>query len=145
MHRLRRVPDDGLVADGLDHHGLRRPGERVRHEAVGAGRQILEELPVPFVRDEREPFRNRRPDAGRMVEVMMRDDRPGQRLVGPELTGTGDHGQRARLVLGHLDESRYDRRTRRGRCGATGPPAARGRDRPPRRPHRPSARAAAPS
>ena len=136
--------------------------ERVRHARVRTFDDLLDERRVSLMRDDREPFGDRRPDSARMIEMVMAVDDVRQRFARPQLARLCNHRERPGIVLRRVDEhqmigelheravmrsarekpdssrhflDRHVRRLRsRGRSGGCTQRAPRARRRPRRRP-----------
>jgi hypothetical protein len=104
LHGARAILEDALLADRSDRRRLRGASERVRLKRMRTARDVAEERDVSRVSQDREPFRDRRAHAPRVVMVVMRVHRVPERLAGPQLARLGDDSKGARIVLRSLDE-----------------------------------------
>ena len=89
----------------LQHQLRRLLSQMIGHDGVRPGRELLEQALVRLMSDHRQPFRHRRPNAARVIEVMMSVDGVAQRLVRHELARPLDGGQRSRVVLRRLHQN----------------------------------------
>ena len=104
VDRHRRILEFQRFVYRLQLEGLAILRQGVRCHRVRPRRGALEERRVDLLRNHRQPFRHRRANAARVIEMMMAVDDVGERLVRPQFARLGDDRQRPSLVLRRFDE-----------------------------------------